>query len=246
MNRNPVLNSPEDITEELIEKILSNALDSLTINYEFTRAPSKDACADRDLDEWKKSQYATNPFWRANSVSPIKRIEFEIRLGKRVHSLAGAFKDFEMLEHVNIQDTSRIDDMSYMFSGAKSFNQTIGEWDVSNVKDMDSMFAGAKLFNQPIGGWDTSNVENMSYMFLGASSFNQPIGEWDTSKVNCMNAMFFKATLFNQPIGSWDTSSVTCMIMMFYGAESFDQPIGDWVTSNVISMSAMFSGAASS
>ena len=37
MNRNPVLNSPDDITDELIQQIIDNNLDSLTINYEFTR-----------------------------------------------------------------------------------------------------------------------------------------------------------------------------------------------------------------
>lgn len=35
MNRNPVLNSLDDITEELIQRIINNDLDSLTINYEF-------------------------------------------------------------------------------------------------------------------------------------------------------------------------------------------------------------------
>ena len=37
MNRNPVLNSPDDITDELVRQIINNDLDSLTINYEFTR-----------------------------------------------------------------------------------------------------------------------------------------------------------------------------------------------------------------
>lgn len=35
MNRNPVLNSPDDITEDLLKRIINNDLDSLTINYEF-------------------------------------------------------------------------------------------------------------------------------------------------------------------------------------------------------------------
>lgn len=42
--RNPVLNSENDITSDLINKIIVNDLDSLTINYEFTscyeRAPN--------------------------------------------------------------------------------------------------------------------------------------------------------------------------------------------------------------
>ena len=33
MNRNHVLNSPDDITDELIERIINNDPDSLTINY---------------------------------------------------------------------------------------------------------------------------------------------------------------------------------------------------------------------
>ena len=36
MNRNPVLNSPDDINDKLLLQISRNELDSLTINYEFT------------------------------------------------------------------------------------------------------------------------------------------------------------------------------------------------------------------
>ena len=32
MNRNPVLNSPDDITDELIHQIINNDLDSLDAN----------------------------------------------------------------------------------------------------------------------------------------------------------------------------------------------------------------------
>ena len=42
MNRNPVLNSPDDITDELIRQIINNDLDSLTINYEFTKHKIKE------------------------------------------------------------------------------------------------------------------------------------------------------------------------------------------------------------
>ena len=99
MNRNPVLNTPDDITDELIRQIINNDLDSLTINYEFSPKSYKGEV----WDEYKKERYRINPFWRANNIIPIKRIEFEIRLGKNVHSLAGAFVEFEELEYVNIQ-----------------------------------------------------------------------------------------------------------------------------------------------
>lgn len=137
--RNPVLNSPDDITRGLIQRIINNDLDSLTINYEFTNGYVDNENED-DLDEWRKEQQKTNPFLRANSISPIKRIEFEIKLGQNVHSLASAFENFEELEYVNIKDTSHVTDMSCMFSNAKKFNQPIGNWDTSNVTNMKSLY----------------------------------------------------------------------------------------------------------
>ena len=57
--------------------------------------------------------------------------------------------------------------MSYMFSNATTFNQSIGNWDVSNVKTMKWMFREAFKFNQPIGNWDVSKVTSMEDMFQG-------------------------------------------------------------------------------
>ena len=232
----PVLNSPEDITDELIEAIADNKLDSLTINYEFTRPVPDPSPEDSEYDvirqEWvnkqyEDEQYRTNPFWKANRIRKLIRIEFEIILGEKVHSLAATFKNMSSLEYVNLKNTSRVTNMSGMFWGAKSFNQPIGNWDTSNVTDMSDMFSDAESFNQPIGSnWDTSNVTDMSEMFYKAESFNQPIGNWDTSKVTDMGGMFFVAESFNQPIGNWDTSNVTDMSDMFSDAESFNQPIG--------------------
>ena len=149
---NPVLSSPDEITHELIQKIIDNKLNSLTINYEFTRCPSSFLAPEKEeIDTWNKEQHRTNPFWRANSVQPLKRIEFEVKFTGKSFSLACAFLGFEKLEYVNIQDTSHVTDMSFMFFKAKSFNQPIGNWDTSNVTDMSGMFLDAKSFNQPIG-----------------------------------------------------------------------------------------------
>ena len=119
--RNPIPNSPDDITNEIIQRIINNNLDSLTINYEFTRCRKND----EDWDNWENEQYRNNPFWRANSVTPIKRIEFEVRLGPGVHSLACAFLFFEKLEYVDIKDTSNVTRMDAMFVGATSLNISV-------------------------------------------------------------------------------------------------------------------------
>ncbi len=38
---NPVINSPKDVDSRLVQKILDNNIDSITINYEFTRCQKK-------------------------------------------------------------------------------------------------------------------------------------------------------------------------------------------------------------
>ena len=242
MNRNPVLNSPNDITDELIHQIINNELDSLTINYEFTKGlfPNYSGVS---YASWYDEQFRTNPFWKANRRRKISRIEFEIKLTSNVHSLGGAFAGLIELEYVNIKDTSNITDMRDMFREAYLFNQPIGNWDTSNVTNMAGMFSRAESFNQPIGNWDTSKVTSMYAMFCEAKSFNHPIGSWDTSNVSDMSDMFNGATSFNQPIGNWDTSNVTNMHSMFLGAKAFNQPIGNWDTSMVTDMSGMFWGA---
>ena len=189
--RNPILNSPNDITDELRDAILNNDLDSLTINYEFTKGFHGWKIEDyneriKAEHEWKQSQERTNPFWGLE----LTRIEFEIILGPNVRSLAGAFAEQRDLEYVNLRDTSNIADMSCMFSSAKSFNQPIGDWDTSKVTDMSAMFLGADSFNQPIGDWDTSKVTDMSDMFRWAEFFNQPIGDWNTSNVTDMKSLY--------------------------------------------------------
>ena len=63
---------------------------------------------------------------------------------------------------------------------------TIGSWDTSKVDDMSRLFSAmsvgsyynsqAKDFNEDISRWDTSKVTNMQYMFREAAAFNQDTG----------------------------------------------------------------------
>ncbi len=164
---------------------------------------------------------------------------------KILHRAFENVKSFGNLGNMESWDVSAVTDMSAMFEGATSFNQSIGSWNVSSVTNMAAMFSGATSFNQPIGSWDVSSVYDMSAMFKGATAFNQPIGSWNVSSVTSMGGMFSNAISFNQPIGSWDVSIVKDMKGMFKGATSFNQPLGSWDTSSVIDMQYMFYNATS-
>ena len=57
--------------------------------------------------------------------------------------------------------------MSYMFSGAKNFNQPL-DFDTRNVTSMWGMFRKASSFNQSLD-FDTRNVTDMGGMFEGSA-----------------------------------------------------------------------------
>lgn len=137
-------------------------------------------------------------------------------------------------------DTSLVADMSYLFSGDRSFNQDISGWDVSGARNMEGMFYWKDSFNQDLTGWDVSNVTNMSSMFRKTNVFNGDISDWDVSNVTDMSLMFLEARVFNQNLSEWDVSSVTDMSSMFEDAWEFDQDISKWDVSSVTDMNSMF------
>jgi surface protein len=102
--------------------------------------------------------------------------------------------------------TSKIMDMSALFSGAYDFNQNISTWDVSNVTNMAAMFRAAFNFNQDIGNWDVSSVTNMDLMFSESDNFNQDLTQWCVSQFPAMPYLFGRnsvLTTSNHPV--WGT-----------------------------------------
>ena len=264
---NPALNSPADITDELISNIITNRLESLTINYEFAgcrfsideqnifiiERMEEDAetygisklRSENKPDPYQNDRLARNPFWKANSRTPLKNIRFRIILTPQVTSLACAFEGFRELESVSIAVGPEIKDFTRTFRDAVKFNASLADWDVSGAVTMRQMFRNAKAFNQPLNSWNTGNVRDLRSMFYQAESFNQPLDKWNTGKTELMSRMFYEAFSFNGAIGSWDTSNTRKTDQLFYRAKSFNQPIGNWNTSRVKDMDEMFTGAKS-
>ncbi|WP_180363809.1 BspA family leucine-rich repeat surface protein, partial [Campylobacter jejuni] len=143
--------------------------------------------------------------------------------------------------HLGDIDTSKITDMSCLFSWTKRTDFSgIEKWDVSKVENMAHMFAGCKTFNQDLSSWDVSSVEDMECMLHGCHVFNQDISSWDVSKVTNMEGMFWGCKTFNQPLGRWNVSNVKNMAGMFWGCENFNQDISGWNVSKVEYTDGMF------
>ena len=93
--------------------------------------------------------------------------------------------------NLNDIDTSKITDMSYLFSGYKNISDIdISKWDTSKVEDMSYMFFHCDTFNSDLSSWDVSNVKNMNSMFGFCYKFNGDLSNWDVSKVTNMDSMF--------------------------------------------------------
>lgn len=104
-------------------------------------------------------------------------------------------------------DTSRVTDMSHMFTGFYALLDTdLSCLDTSSVTDMSYMFyhAGGNMNADSVhfdfDTWDTSNVTTMEDMFCGADIHGGlDLSCFDTSNVTNVNSMFFNCNI----IGSY-------------------------------------------
>lgn len=151
------------------------------------------------------------------------------------------------LKSVNLNgfDTSRVENMSEMFSYCRSLESLgFSGLDTSNVTDMTRMFSECgKLTELNLGDLDTSNVRSMFLMFNWCESLTElDLGSFNTSRVTDMGYMFTECkSLKSLNISSFNTSNVTNMEMMFDGCKSLtDLDVSRFNTSKVTNMGYMF------
>src|SRR5699024_4385392 len=89
--------------------------------------------------------------------------------------------------------------LSFMFRETEAFDQDLSSWDVSKVNNMGYMFYGAKAFNSPLEDWvpgaDLVDGCSLSSMFRETEVFDQDLSSWDVSKISSMHTMFNNAPL---------------------------------------------------
>jgi len=132
--------------------------------------------------------------------------------------------------------------MSYMFYGARDFNQDLSNWDVKNVRDMSYMFYNATEFNNGdnvsgIGNWFNKEInykiEDMSYMF--AASEEEPtvleISD-NASNISLKRPSYPPTNKFSGDISEWfpleSSNEVNNIRKIFCNCEFFKTDISGW------------------
>lgn len=166
--------------------------------------------------------------------------------------------------NLNGFDTSKVNDMSFMFAGYYLFSTFNG-----NDQDVQIPFENDKL-SLDISSFDTSNVKNMSGMFMidglvkisyykpdEGWFYNNPLDSVDIKfgedfKINATNRSIFDLPISNvlfmftgcfanlENFDTIDTSDATDLSFMFTLANIRELDISHWNTANVKDMKYMF------
>lgn len=120
--------------------------------------------------------------------------------GESLQNTSRMFSGNYYLDNVNFVnidlsfDTSKVEDMSEMFSGLSGVTKLdLSGFNTSSVDNMKNMFAGCSgLTKLDLSSFDTSKVEDMSGMFSGCESLKSITVSkgWSTEKVDESDEMF--------------------------------------------------------
>jgi len=161
--------------------------------------------------------------------------------------LFAGFTNMRSLDFGTNVDTSKVVDMSHMFSSCKRLTELdLTMFDTSNAENMDCLFYSCSALEQlNLIGFDTSNVTNMGKLFAYCSSLPRiDVSSFDTSRVRDMSFMFYWCKNLTQlDLTGFDTPRLENMNSMFYHCEKLEQlDLRSFDTSNVYSMNYVFSG----
>lgn len=157
-----------------------------------------------------------------------------LTMGAR-NSTQNMFFDCNLLQSINLFDTSLVTNMNGMFQNCYAL-ETVPLYNSSAVTNMSSMF-GSCYSIKSVPLFNTSNVTNMSNMFLSCRSL-ESVPLFDTSKVTDMNNMFNGCHLLeNFPL--FNTAAATNMSQMFQSCVSL-KSVPFFNTSNVTATNSMF------
>lgn len=156
------------------------------------------------------------------------------------------FADITEIDFGGCFNTSKVEDMSYMFYESASLSSLdLSGFNTASVHDMSNMFYYCtSLTSLDISSFNTSNVTNMDSMFESCSALVLlDVTHFNTEKVTSMKSMFnYCPSLVSLDVSGFNTEKVTSMESMFSycsGLTSLD--VSGFNTEKVTSMESMFS-----
>ena len=158
------------------------------------------------------------------------------------------FMNFKNLTQINFNNnfnTSKVTNMTSMFSGCSSLSSLdLSSFNTVNVPNMERMFYYCKsLTSIDLSNFNTANVTTMKHMFWACSSLTSlNLNNFNTTNVTNMYCMFSNCrSLTSLDLSDFNTSKVTNMQNMFSGCSSLTSlDLSSFNTSNVTNMSGMF------
>ncbi|AZP91359.1 BspA family leucine-rich repeat surface protein [Pediococcus acidilactici] len=205
-----------------------------------------------DLERVKSIEFtkATSAHDITDMLGNLPNLQKITKLGNLDYSGSAEqmFRDDSMLKIMDIKDfnTSKINNMTYMFWNTAFDELDLGNFDTSQVTNMTGMFDGTgNLKKLDLRSFDTSNVKNMKYMFYNSNVSEVNLSSFDTSNVTDMMQMFLETkNLTNLDLSNFDTSNVNSMNEMFVSTTNLKTVnMSNWDTSKVTNMNHMFSNS---
>ena len=158
--QNPVLNSFDDVSPELLESIANDELDSLTFNSDFFTVSDQ------------------NPFYLVKDR--LASVSYPVKFGPSVATIKNLFSDCSMLRTVPQMDTSEIQDFSYAFSGCSELT-SVPVLNTGKAVNMSGLFRNCTALTS-VPKFNTSGVKRMDYMFQNCESILS-IPNYETSNL---------------------------------------------------------------
>ena len=229
-NTSKAFNGP--ITKEQVEKIVIKNTNEVPSNA---------------IASWDVS-VARNGSIMAYTLDEDNDSLYELYIGQDNGVIVGSnakylFAHYTKLESIDLSNlkTSKVTNMSWMFTQSQATSIDLSSFDTSKVTDMSRMFfASAAMEIKGLDKFNTSNVTNMSMMFSSSAATSLDLSNFDTLNVTNMSSMFTSSAATSIDLSSFDTSKVTTMLSMFYKSDATSIDLSSFDTSNVTNMSYMF------
>ena len=213
------------------------------------------------IDE-SDTYFGESPF--ADVANVVKNVEVADCGDNKISpvSMDHWFEDFTNLIEVDgweYADTSRVTNMSYMFSFTNlSGGLSAPELNTSSVTNMSNMFSYNKGLKTPdFSHWDVSKVTDMSYMFNNCTALSAPnFSNWNPSSVTTMKQMFYQcaalnaffqdAALTSLDFEGWSAPKISNLQSTFNQCSALTElDLSSWGASKVTDTSSTFLGCTS-